>query len=425
MSFLKPKLLVAWLWFFLLLSSYYVLKPLRDGTASILSQQLDVWYMATFLFIVGTMAIYTRLVATLTTLGLATVVYQFFAASLLLFLTLVGRGASLPDWCVGPFFIWVSVFNVTIVALFWSIVTDLCSKSEAKAWFGIVAGAGSLGAIAGSAFTYYAAQSLGQRGLLAAAVVMLETGYVAAWFFLRRFGTVEATSPGTTAETNTVRPNEQPDHAANGDLAPPTLWNGLLRVWRTKYLLRICGYVLFAKFAATYVYNNLQKLMEQTYASADQRTEVFAAMNAATQIGSAIVQYLVVAALIKTFGLKHVLVLPCLIMIAVFSTIFVDDSLSILIFAQVTQQIVGYGLVGPCQNLLFTVVPRRDKYVSKGFIDTFVFRFSDFLSSKSCSLLARTQFELSTLSLALIPVLVAWLFVGLRIGKEYETRNSL
>lgn len=423
MSFLKPKLLIAWSWFFVLLLSYYILKPLRDGTASILSKHLDFWYLTTFILIIITMAIYSRLVGKLSPFGLSCVVYQFFAACILVFTAIVSNESNLPVWCVGPFFVWVSIFNVCSVALFWSIVTDICSKNEAKQWFGLLAGAGSMGAIVGSLVTWKFGKPLGQSGLLLIAFVGLECNFLLSWFFLRgnwNRPSLESQLPPSTALATKKRV-QQPSLDCNEEtLLPTSLWQGFLRVWKSPYLFGICLFVLFGKFAATFIYNNLQGAMEVQIPSTAGRLEVFAQMNLVVQIASAVFQYLIVAWLIQLIGLKKVLVLPSLAIIGVFAAMCFHDSLNTLIAAQVIQQVVGYGLVGPSQNILFTIVPRQDKYVAKGFIDTFVFRFSDFLSSKATSFLRSTQFELSTISLALIPVLIAWVWTSLRIGKKFE-----
>jgi ATP:ADP antiporter, AAA family len=430
MPFLKPKLVIAWSWFFVLLLSYYILKPLRDGTASILSDQLDFWYLTTFIFIILTMTIYSRLVGRLSPFGLTCVVYQFFAACILAFAAFVSNKSSLPNWCIGPFFVWVSVFNVCSVALFWSIVTDICTKNEAKQWFGILAGAGSLGAIVGSFLTWIFGKPLGQSGLLVVSFIGLECNFLLSWMFLHRYRIpksvqIQLESSVEITQMKTLEPAKSAQVHSSGESLPPTsLWKGFLRVWSSPYLLGICLFVLFGKFVATFIYNNLQILMEAEIATPGERTGVFAQMNVVVQIASAIFQYLIVAWLIQHIGLKKVLALPSLAIICVFVAIFFNASLNTLIAAQVIQQVIGYGLVGPSQNILFTIVPRQDKYVAKGFIDTFVFRLSDFLSSKASSLLRWTQFELSTISIALVPVLIAWVWTSVRLGKQFENGDT-
>jgi len=127
--------------------------------------------------------------------------------------------------------------------------------------------------------------------------------------------------------------------------------------------------------------------------------------------------------LFRFIGIRSVLAIPCVLMMVLFGALYVDSSLYILIGAQIIQQMAGYGLMIPSQNLLFTVVPRHDKYVSKGFIDTIVFRFSDVIASKLCTLLRSTNLTLGTLSIYLLPILMVWLVVSQRLGREFGQAN--
>lgn len=157
--------------------------------------------------------------------------------------------------------------------------------------------------------------------------------------------------------------------------------------------------------------------------SPERRTEIFAQMNFAVQAGSMILQYLVVSWLFRVIGVRSVLAIPCVTMMVLFSSLYFDSSLSVLIGAQIIQQMVGYGLMTPSQNLLFTVVSRHDKYVSKGFIDTIVFRFSDVVASKLCTLLRSTSLTLGTLSVTLLPILIVWFVFSQKLGRKFREAN--
>lgn len=423
------KLITAWTWFFLLLLSYYILKPLRDGEGSILANQLDRWYLATFIFIVLVMMIYARLVARLSISILIFVVYQFFAACLLGFALIVMTHHTMPTWCVGAFFVWVGVFNVCSVALFWSVLTDLFSKDEAKAWFGVIAGAGSLGAIAGSYATMQLISLLGQDGLLFASFAILQLGFVCGWLFVHFDRMAVAKSVVEIASTSDEdATNATADVSANkNSFKEPekiSLWRGMQRVISHPFLLLICLYILFAKFSATYIYNNLQLAMKTGVEEASRRTELFAQMNLMTQVGSGLFQYVFVGLLIAAIGLRATLIVPSLVIVALFGVFSWQSSLMIMMAAQVIQQIVGYGIVSPTQNMLFTVVPREDKYVAKGFIDTFVFRLGDVVSSKLSTMLATMPISFSSISMALIPCLGIWVWISSRLGGEFQKKES-
>jgi len=427
------KLLLAWLWFFILLLSYYILKPIRDGIGSILSEELDFWYLVTFVFIVLTMAGYAHLVRIFRTQWLVFAVYQGFAACLIAFAVSIVFWPSLPKWYAGTFFVWVSVFNLCSVALFWSVIADLYTKDEGQQWFGVLAGAGSVGALVGSSITIHATQFIGHQGLILSSLVGIELSFALAWWMItihERIIEPSTNSAGDSIDSTESAHGKVLANENSGGRLPkedveisPTLWQGFLRILGSSYLLAICLYVVLGKFSATYIYNNLQSAMFFGVSSSERRTEIFAQMNLAVQVGSMVLQYLIVSWLFRFIGIRSVLAIPCVLMMVLFGALYVDSSLYILIGAQIIQQMAGYGLMIPSQNLLFTVVPRHDKYVSKGFIDTIVFRFSDVIASKLCTLLRSTSLTLGTLSIYLLPILMVWLVVSQRLGREFGQAN--
>ncbi len=429
------KLLLAWMWFFILLLSYYILKPIRDGIGSILSEDLDFWYLSTFSVIILAMAGYTRLVRVLSTRWLVFCIYQGFAICLLVFASTFVVWEVLPTWFAGIFFVWVSVFNLCSVALFWSVMADLYSRDEGQRWFGILAGAGSVGALVGSGVTIHATQFVGHQGLLIASFIGIELSFALAWWMIAIHHSILKTSTAVDSSltNSTAFASEKPPSRVVANKKPseglhqesPSLWQGFLRILDSPYLIAICVYVLLGKFSATFLYNNLQSVMFVAVSSSARRTEIFAQMNLVVQIGSMILQYLIVSWLFRVIGVRSVLAIPCLVLMVLFGCVYLDSSLSVLIAAQIAQQIVGYGLMTPSQNLLFTVVSRHDKYVSKGFIDTVVFRFSDVLASKLCTLLKSSNLTLGALSLYLLPVLVIWLWVSQRLGREFRDASRL
>jgi AAA family ATP:ADP antiporter len=91
--------------------------------------------------------------------------------------------------------------------------------------------------------------------------------------------------------------------------------------------------------------------------------------------------------------------------------------------AKVVQEIVAYGLLVPAQQVLFTVVSRAEKYESKAFVDTVVFRGSDVVAGNVCDALAR--FSVSTAALAILPLTAAWMALGAWLGREQAARSHL
>jgi AAA family ATP:ADP antiporter len=333
-------------------------------------------------------------------------VYQFFVLCLALFAVLVARGHGDAAWLRSAFFVWVSVFNLYVVAVFWSVMADLFSAEEGKTWFGAVAAAGTAGSIVASLVGGLAAQRLGVAWLMVAAIGALELSIAMAWLALR----LEPRGSGTSSSID-VPPS-------SGSLRA-----GLRTVLSSRYLLLICAFTAIGKFAATFVYNNFQHALRAQGLGVEERTELFSAMNFYSQSGTLAFQAVLAAALMRFVGVGVTLAAACGVIVGLFAWLAVDASVWPLMVAKVVQEIVGYGLLVPAQQVLFTVVSRTEKYESKAFVDTVVFRGSDVVAANVCDALER--FSVSAAALAIVPLAGAWMALGAWLGREQAARSQL
>jgi ATP:ADP antiporter, AAA family len=409
------KLILAWSFFFVLLTSYYILKPIRDGLAAGIADHLSYWYIGSFLASVVALAVYARIASAVSPKWLLILVYQFFAICLLAFAVLSHLAPVWNFWQTGLFFVWVSVFNLNTVALFWSLMTDVFHPDEAKRWFGVVAGAGSVGALAGSGLTFMLVSRLSNEGLLWVSFIGMQMSIGLGLLCLR------------AGQTTLAPVRETADRKLSLKESPkPTLKDGLERILRSRYLLGICLFVFLGKFAATYCYNSLQIGLSQSEWKNDSqaRTALFASMQIWTQLGSLCLQSVLFAFMVKWFHVRGTLAIPCVTLIALMILLFFEPTLSMLVVAQVTQQIVGYGIMTPGQNLLFTRLTKQDRYITKNFMDTVLFRFSDVVAAQLCTLVGKLQVGLGPTSIMLVPVLGVWLACSWLLGKKYDSDQS-
>src|SRR5438309_1849450 len=117
----------AFTYFFLLLCSYYLLRPVRDALAVEAGAEKLQWlFTGTFAAMLALVPAFGWLCTRLSRARLLPVVYAFFALNLLLF-------SARLDAAV--FFIWLSVFNLFVVSVFWSFMSDLFSPAPAAALY--------------------------------------------------------------------------------------------------------------------------------------------------------------------------------------------------------------------------------------------------------------------------------------------------
>ena len=91
------------------------------------------------------------------------------------------------------------------------------------------------------------------------------------------------------------------------------------------------------------------------------------------------------------------------------------------------QMVVEYSLGKPGREVLFTVVPRADKYKAKLFLDSVVYRGSDMVNGWAHTGLSKVLgLGLSGIAYVAIPMAAIWMVVAGFLGREHDSlaRNS-
>jgi AAA family ATP:ADP antiporter len=126
-------------YFYFLLSSYYVIRPVRDEMGIIGGIDNLQWlFTATFVVMLAIVPLFGAASNHYPRQRLLPGVYLFFIANLVIFY-FVFRMQAGTDWTARIFFIWVSVFNLFVVSVFWSFMADLFSNAQGKRLFGLIA----------------------------------------------------------------------------------------------------------------------------------------------------------------------------------------------------------------------------------------------------------------------------------------------
>ena len=169
---------VGWsfVYFFLVLASYFVIRPVRDqmGVASG-ANNLAWLFSGTLLGMLILHPVFTWLVGRYPRRVFISWIYRVFILMLVaFFLLLRGADAVQTVWIGRVFFIWTSVFNLFVVSVFWSFMTDTYHPSQGKRLFGFIAVGGTVGALTGSSITAGLVGVLGPINLLLVSALLLE-----------------------------------------------------------------------------------------------------------------------------------------------------------------------------------------------------------------------------------------------------------
>lgn len=398
-------------YFFCLLCSYYMLRPLRDemGIAGGVAN-LPWVFTATFVAMLCVVPLFGWLTARFTRRRLLPLIYGFFILSLLLFYGAF-QVTHLQALVARVFFVWTSVFNLFVVSVFWSLMADLFSMSQGKRLFGFVAAGGSAGAMAGPLFTALAVDALGPANMLPAAALVLGGALYCVYWLLNWS---EENGAGSGAGDSNLEPGSIHTPLGGG------VWAGAVSAARSRYLLGICLFIWLFTSLSTFVYFEQAHIVAGAFDDPARRTALFAAMDLAVNVLTIVVQVLVTGRVMNSLGLAPSLTAVPLAVLLGFMALALWPTLGMLVIFQVLRRAGNYAITRPAREVLFTVVEPEAKYKAKNFIDTVVYRGGDALSGWLFAGLKGLGLGLSGIALVAVPVAALWALTAWRLGRWSE-----
>jgi ATP:ADP antiporter, AAA family len=413
--------MLAWAWLYVLsvMSAYYVIRPIRD-TMGIEGgvENLQWLFTGTLLAMLAINPAYSALVRVLPRQKFIAIAYLFFVGNLALFAWLMhtASGSQLV-WVGRAFFIWVSVFNLFVVSVFWALMVDVFDTEQAKRLFGFLAAGATIGAILGSSITASLVAGVGHTWLLLASAVLL----LVAILCVRRLARL------TTALRRPTAPDAAagPAPAARQDPAEVPIGGsvlaGITHTLRSPYLLGISLYILLYTITSTFLYFQQAAIVRDYFPDRAARTTFFAGIDLAVNVLTLLVQLFVTGRFLRAFGVGvTAAVLPFCTLLG-FGVLAAAPTLAVLVVVQVLRRVGNFGLARPTREVLFTVVPREDKYKAKSMIDTVVYRAGDQVGSWSFALLAMAGLGTAGVALVALPVSAIWLGNALWLGRRQKT----
>jgi len=148
-------LLLSFLYFFFVMSAWFVLRPIRDEVAVAAGvSKLPYLFMGTLGATLLFNPLFGVLVVRFRVRTFIALTYHFFVANLFVFYLLMwmagsGEGSTLDLWMGRAFYVWTSVFNFFVISIFWSFMADAFTSDQAKRLFGFIGVGGTLGSIVG------------------------------------------------------------------------------------------------------------------------------------------------------------------------------------------------------------------------------------------------------------------------------------
>ncbi len=408
-----PALLASFATLLCTFSSYTMLRPVRDAlgiTGGL--DKIPYLFWGVFVVMLLLQPVYGWLTSRFPRSVFLPWVYGFFALNLLLFWVWFRVQAD-HTWIARTYFVWVSVFNLFVVAAFWSLMADVFTREQATRMFGFIWAGASLGGLLGPLVTNELALRLGAINLLpvSAGLLLLSLVFMAQVIAWQRRQGQRAQAPGAAPE---------PQRGVGGGV-----FAAFAQVVRSPYLAGIAVFVLFMTWVSTFLYLEQAAFVSKVFHSTDARAQFFARIDFCVQLASLLLQALLFSRLFKWFGMRALLVAVPLIMVAGYALYALVPTFAVLIGVYSVRRVADYGLTRPCRDSLFTVVSREEKYQAKSLIDTFAYRGGDALSgSLYKALTGHLGFGSAAIGWVGAAVAAVWAVLALALGRGFQRRAA-
>ena len=376
----SPPLFWSFLYFFCLLSGYYVLRPVREAMGAsndvltifpqamidFFARQgmplreftLQVLFTCTFIIMLILQPVYGALVSRYPRRVFLPTIYGFFIATLLLFYLifdseLPGRGMA--------FFLWITVFNLFAVAVFWSFMADVFSNTEARKFYGYIGAAGTLGAFLGPFLTRSLVERIGISHLM----------LISAGFLLVCLVCVLRLRLWAVAR-------ERQHHLASGEVPMGgEVLAGLKLILREPLLRWLAMMVVLGVGIGTLLYNEQAAIVRRLYTDSAASTSYYATLDLAVNALTLVVQLLITRPLMSRFGIAPALLIPGFAIILGFSLLAASPLPMMVAIVQVVTRASEFSLAKPARETIYTRVGREWRYKAGAAIDTVIYRGGD------------------------------------------------
>ena len=386
----RAALLLGFAFHFCVLASYYLVRPLRDalgleGGAG----QLQWLFTATFLVMLLMVPVFGALASRLPATRFVPLIYRAIALSMLLFGGLIANHVA-PVAVGQVFFVWISIYNLFIVSIFWSVLVDRFSSEQGRRLFGFIAAGGTLGTFIGPLLAATMATRLGPVALTAGAALLLEIA-------VRCFRALLSRTASQSGRSSLD------DRRMGGGI-----WAGITLILHSRYLLGLVLFMLMHTSAATLLYFEQGRIVADSYSDVASRTQFFALVDLTVSALTLIFQLLLTAPLIRLTGIGGALAMLPLATIVAFTAMAMAPVPATVALAQGLRRAVEFAIVRPAREVLWTVVSREEKYKAKNVIETLVYRGGDAASGWLSVGLTTLGAGFALVALVIVPIAGLW-----------------
>jgi AAA family ATP:ADP antiporter len=398
---------LAFLCNFLLLGSYYILRPVRDTVATIFGvHQLQNLFTATFVGTLIASPIYAALASRLKLTRLLPGVFWFWLFNVVLFEVLF-QLAPQNHWVGAAYYVWFSVANLFMISVFWSLMVDVFSASQATRLFALIAAGGAFGAIIGPLLTRLFVKRLGLSGMLLLAAAGFLMVILLVHLLMREKERLRRS--GDEAQQSTL------DHSLRGNA-----FEGFTQLFKSPYVLTQAAFMLLMTWINTVAYFFQTDLIARAFTAIESRAQALADIDLVVNVATALILTFGLGRIMQRFGVTVGLVLNPLIMVIAFLGIAISPSVFMIQALQVVRRVGQYAIARPSREICFTVLEQSSRYKAKNVIDTVIYRFGDVSSAWTQVGMRSVGFGLNGAVALGVGASLVWGAVATILGRRYE-----
>ena len=382
LSFTKESILAGF-FFFLVLCSWYILRPVRNEMAVQNSEVLPYLLGIGALVMLLLNPVYSWLASRKNLRGVLIGCYSFFISNLLGFIILLqffdpsssmSLGQILPEvffykWqFLDPalsislsqiFYIWCNVYSFFVVSIFWVVIINLFRGENAANVFGVIAAGGSLGAYLGSEISKQLASTFNESGIIfftMIAIVFLCLALSTGLVLMQRFSGLKGVNESPGGSSFDAIKNLVSSSQIRSIGLYMYLWTALMTVhWITSV-----------------------EIVDAWSSDGGDRIIFFSQIEQTVTVLTLFTQFFLTAAIIRVVGPKYILMSYGFLFTGVFIGYFLAPTIGYVFVVTIILRLFEYGINKPTRELIFSYLKKVDRYKSSVFVDTFLVRLGDF-----------------------------------------------
>ncbi|KIP99446.1 MULTISPECIES: MFS transporter [Pseudomonas] len=390
--------------FFCLFCGYFMLRPIRESMGIQAGVENLQWlFTATFVVMLLAVPLFAWLNSRVPRIHFIDWVYGFFCLNLLAFAVAFSVMAE-SLWTARVFYVWISVYNLFVVSVAWSLMADVFDSPQAKRLFAFIAAGASVGGLAGPALSALLVGTVGASGLALLAALLLAGALALKHFLMGWRERAGAGRPGASQAENPRRPV-----AGNP-------FSGMTRVFQSSYLLGISAFVILLATVTTFLYFEQARLVAELFPDRDEQVRVFGLIDFVVQAGALLAQLFITGRVAQRLGVRALLAAVPVLMCVGFLALAMAPTFAVLAGLMIVRRIGEYAFVRPGREMLFAPLDAESKYKAKNFIDTVVYRGGDAVSGWAKSLIDMLGYGVALIAVIGALCAAIWGLLGWYLG---------